>query len=58
MADKGAMDKAKGKVKEATGKATGNDRMAAEGKIDQAKGKTKESMADAKDALHGKHRKA
>ncbi|GGZ89196.1 CsbD family protein [Streptomyces subrutilus] len=57
MADKGGMDKVKGKAKEAAGKATGNDRMKAEGKMDQAKGKAKESVADAKDSLRGKHDK-
>ncbi|MFE2011230.1 CsbD family protein [Streptomyces sp. NPDC059491] len=54
MADKGRMDKVKGKAKEAVGKATGNDRMKAEGKMDQAEGKAKEAVSDAKDALRGK----
>lgn len=57
MADKGAMDKAKGKAKEAAGKVTGNDRMAAEGKADQTKGKAKEAMGDAKEAMKGKRGK-
>lgn len=54
MADKGGMDKIKGKAKEAAGKATGSDRMKAEGKMDQAKGKAKEAVADAKDHLRDK----
>ncbi|MFK0017067.1 CsbD family protein [Streptomyces sp. NPDC091027] len=57
MADKGGMDKAKGKAKEAVGKVTGNDRMKAEGKMDQAKGKAKEAVSDAKESLRGKHDK-
>ncbi|MFD3328411.1 CsbD family protein [Streptomyces sp. NPDC058701] len=54
MADKGGMDKIKGKAKEAAGKATGNDRMKAEGKMDQAKGKTKDAVTGAKDSLRDK----
>ena len=57
MAGKGGMDKAKGKAKEAVGKATGNDRMKAEGKMDQAEGKAKDAMDDAKQAMHGKRDK-
>ncbi|MGI5447017.1 CsbD family protein [Streptomyces sp. CA-243310] len=53
MADKGGMDKAKGKAKEVAGKVTGNDRMAAEGKTDQAKGKAKEAMGEAKERAQG-----
>ncbi|MBC3840651.1 CsbD family protein [Streptacidiphilus sp. 4-A2] len=48
-----AMDKIKGKAKEATGKATGNDRMAAEGKTDQAKGKAKDAMENVKERAQG-----
>lgn len=55
MADKGGMDKIKGKAKEAAGKATDSDRMKAEGKMDQAKGKAKEAVADAKDSVRDKH---
>ncbi|MFD9461170.1 CsbD family protein [Streptomyces sp. NPDC060027] len=57
MADKGGMDKAKGKAKEAVGKVTGNDRMKAEGKMDQAEGQAKEAVHDAKDSMRGKHSK-
>ncbi|MFD9270019.1 CsbD family protein [Streptomyces goshikiensis] len=63
MADKGKMDQAKGKAKEAVGKIADNDRMKAEGKMDQAKGKAKEAVADtaergrdAKDSMRDKHR--
>ncbi|GHB56229.1 hypothetical protein GCM10010347_27860 [Streptomyces cirratus] len=56
MAGKGGMDKAKGKVKEATGKATGNDKMAAEGKMDQAKGKAKSALEETKTRTKGSKR--
>ncbi|CAM5332600.1 MULTISPECIES: CsbD family protein [Streptomyces] len=39
----GAMDKLKGKGKEAVGKLTGDHRKEAEGKADQAKGGAKET---------------
>ncbi|MFG3280615.1 CsbD family protein [Streptomyces sp. NPDC048111] len=47
------MDKIKGKAKEAAGKATGNDRMAAEGKTDQTKGKAKDAMQNMKGRADG-----
>ncbi|MFE5864957.1 CsbD family protein [Streptomyces virginiae] len=53
MADKGKMDQAKGKAKEAVGKVTGNDRMKTEGKMDQAKGKTKEALSEAEERARG-----
>ena len=53
MADKGGMDKMKGKAKEAAGKVTGNERMSGEGKADQAKGKAEEAMGGAKDKAAG-----
>ncbi|MEU9008120.1 CsbD family protein, partial [Streptomyces sp. NPDC048551] len=53
MADKGKMDQAKGKAKEAAGKITGNDRMRAEGKMDQAKGQAKEARSDMEDRARG-----
>ncbi|MFG2713038.1 CsbD family protein [Streptomyces goshikiensis] len=63
MADKGKMDQAKGKAKEAVGKIADNDRMKAEGKMDQAKGKAKEAVSDtaertraAKDTMRDKNR--
>ncbi|WP_405914658.1 CsbD family protein [Streptomyces sp. NBC_00728] len=51
------MDKAKGKAKEAVGKATGSDRMKAEGQMDQAEGKAKDAMDDVKEPMCGKHGK-
>lgn len=47
---KGAADKAKGAVKEAAGKVTGDDRLVAEGKADKAKGSVRQSVGDVKDA--------
>jgi uncharacterized protein YjbJ (UPF0337 family) len=41
----GTMDKIKGSVKDAVGRATGNTRMQAEGKTDKAKGHAQD-MAD------------
>jgi uncharacterized protein YjbJ (UPF0337 family) len=42
---------AKGKAKEAAGKATGNDRLRAKGKTDQAKSKVKKAGEKVKDRL-------
>jgi uncharacterized protein YjbJ (UPF0337 family) len=47
---KGATDKAKGAVKDASGKATGNERMQAEGKADKAKGDIRHAVGNVKDA--------
>jgi uncharacterized protein YjbJ (UPF0337 family) len=47
----GAADKAKGAVKEAAGKATGDTRLQAEGKADKAKGAVKNAVGGAKDAI-------
>jgi len=54
----GAVDKSKntaqrvkGRVKEAAGKATGNDRLRRRGKADQVKGKIKQTGEKVKDAL-------
>ncbi|WP_100836795.1 CsbD family protein [Kitasatospora fiedleri] len=44
-------DKAKGAVKETTGKAVGNERLEAEGKADQAKGDLKQAGEHVKDAF-------
>ena len=45
-------DDAKGRVKEATGKLTGDKDLQNEGKLDQAEGKTKEGIDKVRDALH------
>ncbi len=47
---KGAADKAKGAVKDAAGKMTGDQKMQAEGKIDKAKGAAHNVAGDVKDA--------
>jgi uncharacterized protein YjbJ (UPF0337 family) len=47
---KGAADKAKGAVKDAVGKMTGDKEMQAEGKFDKAKGAAHQAVGDAKDA--------
>jgi uncharacterized protein YjbJ (UPF0337 family) len=48
---KGAADKAKGSVKEAAGKLTGDKKMQAEGKLDKAKGDARKAVGDVKDAV-------
>jgi uncharacterized protein YjbJ (UPF0337 family) len=54
----GKMDQAKGRVKEAAGALTGNERLKQEGKVDQAAGKAKGAVGKAvdtvKQALSGK----
>jgi uncharacterized protein YjbJ (UPF0337 family) len=47
---KGAADKVKGAVKQAAGKATGNERLVEEGKADKAEGGARQSVGDLKDA--------
>lgn len=44
-----AADKVIGEVKEAAGKAIGNDELVAEGKADQAKGHVKDATENVKD---------
>ncbi|MGW6917155.1 CsbD family protein [Kitasatospora sp. NPDC054939] len=44
-------EEAKGKVKEVTGEAIGNDRLVAKGKAEQAKGAAAQAGQKAKDAL-------
>jgi uncharacterized protein YjbJ (UPF0337 family) len=48
---KGAADKAKGAVKDAAGKVTGDTKLQAEGKIDKAKGAAHNAAGDAKDGV-------
>ena len=50
----GAMDKAKGAVKEGAGKVTGDGKLKAEGKADKATGAVKSAVGGAKDAASGK----
>lgn len=47
----GAMDQAKGRVKDAWGSLTGDSKTEAEGKGDQIKGKAREGLADLKDKI-------
>jgi uncharacterized protein YjbJ (UPF0337 family) len=48
---KGAADKAKGAIKDAAGKVTGDKELQAEGKLDKAKGSAHNAAGDVKDAL-------
>jgi uncharacterized protein YjbJ (UPF0337 family) len=48
---KGATDKAKGAIKDAAGKLTGDKELQAEGKMDKAKGAARSAVGDAKDAV-------
>jgi uncharacterized protein YjbJ (UPF0337 family) len=54
----GKADEIKGRVKEAAGAVTDDDRLRREGKIDQAAGKTKQAVEKvvdkAKEAIQGK----
>ena len=47
----GAADKAKGSMKDAVGKMTGDTKLQAEGKMDKAKGAMKNAVGGAKDAM-------
>jgi uncharacterized protein YjbJ (UPF0337 family) len=47
---KGALDKAKGAVKDTIGKAIGDKGMQADGKIDKMKGEGRQMVGDVKDA--------
>ncbi len=49
----GAADKAKGGMKDAVGKMTGDTKLQAEGKVDKAKGAMKNAVGGAKDAIRG-----
>ncbi len=51
----GAADKAKGSLKEAAGKVTGDEKLKAEGAADKAGGTVKNAIGGAADALKGKH---
>ena len=47
----GAMDKAKGRTKEAAGDLTGDRELKNEGKVDRATGKTKDVVGDVGDKV-------
>lgn len=46
---KGTADKAKGAIKDAAGKVTGNKKLQAKGKLDKAKGSAHKAAGDVKD---------
>jgi uncharacterized protein YjbJ (UPF0337 family) len=48
---KAAADKAKGAIKDAAGKVTGDKELQTEGKLDKAKGSAHNAVGDVKDAL-------
>ncbi len=48
----GATQKGVGAMKEAIGKAVGNDKLRAEGMADKAAGTAKEAVGKTKDAIH------
>jgi uncharacterized protein YjbJ (UPF0337 family) len=48
---KGAADKAKGAIKDAAGKVTGDKELQTEGKLDKAKGSVHNAVGDVKDAV-------
>jgi uncharacterized protein YjbJ (UPF0337 family) len=50
---KGSAEQAKGKVKEWTGKITGDSKTEAEGKADQVKGKVQNTIGGIKDTVRG-----
>jgi uncharacterized protein YjbJ (UPF0337 family) len=51
---KGSATQAKGTVKEAAGKATGDAKLKSEGKADKVAGKIQNAAGSVKDALRGK----
>ncbi|MFD8619411.1 CsbD family protein [Streptomyces sp. NPDC059513] len=48
---KAKTEQAKGKVKEAAGRAVGNERLTSEGRADQVKGDARQAKEKVKDAL-------
>ena len=48
---KGTADKAKGAIKDAAGKVTGDKELRSEGKMDKAKGDAHKTAGDIKDAV-------
>ncbi|SHN80829.1 CsbD family protein [Bradyrhizobium erythrophlei] len=48
---KGAADKAKGAIKDAAGRVTGDKELQSEGKMDKAKGSAHNAAGDVKDAV-------
>lgn len=54
----GKAEEVKGRVKEAAGALTGNDKLRQEGKTDQAVGKAKQAVQKAADAVKDSVKKA
>jgi len=54
----GKTDKVKGRIKEAAGALTGNDKLREEGKADQAVGEAKEVVQKVADKVKGAVKKA
>jgi uncharacterized protein YjbJ (UPF0337 family) len=54
----GKTDVVKGRIKEAAGALTGNDKLRAEGKTDQAVGKTKQAVQKVADTVKKAVKKA
>ena len=50
----GAAEQAKGKMKEVSGKVTGDSKLEGEGKADQVAGKIQNTIGGIKDTLRGK----
>jgi uncharacterized protein YjbJ (UPF0337 family) len=51
---KGMADQAKGAVKDAAGKVTGDSKLQAEGKMDKVKGKVENAVGGVKDSIRDK----
>jgi uncharacterized protein YjbJ (UPF0337 family) len=54
----GAVDQAKGAIKEGAGKLTGDQKLQAEGKADKLGGKVESAVGGAKDSVRDAARKA
>ena len=52
----GAAENLGGKLKEAAGKVTGDEKLIADGRADQMEGKVQNAVGGIKDALRGDHR--
>ncbi|MET7891132.1 CsbD family protein [Streptomyces mirabilis] len=50
---KAKAEQAKGKIKETTGRAVGNERMTAEGRMEKAKGDARQTKEKTKDIFRG-----
>jgi uncharacterized protein YjbJ (UPF0337 family) len=51
LRNKGTLDQAKGALKDAVGKAIGNEKLQAEGKIEKVKGKIESAVGEGKGLL-------